>query len=352
MRLVAGIATLALLLGPAPAAFADVIGAAHVVRDTAGKVVVTWSGSDAVDVYVSDDPDAPVSKSQRVSAADRDGRHDHAVAASERPYFILRATVTGQQVRVAERLIPLEHGSNFRDVGGYPALGGKHVRWGKIYRSGGSPMLTDADVERVRRLVTEMVDLRSSEERSLAPTRIDGVNYAAVGYSMARISNLTPSTTSSMGSSYRNFPSMLAPHLKIVFGKLLENEGGLVYNCSAGQDRTGFATAMVLSALGVPRDVILEDYHLSTTYRRPEYEMPRFDAAAQAANPVAAFFAGYQKDPAAAAPRPLYDANHHAFLEFALDEVETKWGSVENYLAKEAGVGPTELARLRVLYLQ
>jgi protein-tyrosine phosphatase len=213
-------------------------------------------------------------------------------------------------------------------------------------------MLTEADVRRVQGLVSDMVDLRSTEERSLAPTRVEGVNYSAIGYSMTRISSLTPTTTSTMGSSYRNFPKMLAPHLKIVFGKLLANQGAVVYNCSAGQDRTGFATAMVLSALGVSRDVILKDYHLSTTYRRPEYEMPRFDAAAQAANPVAAFFANYQKDPAAAAPSPLFDANRRAFLEVALDEVETKWGSVDKYLAKEVGIGPVELARLRAIYLQ
>jgi hypothetical protein len=95
-----------------------------------------------------------------------------------------------------------------------------------------------------------------------------------------------------------------------------------------------------------------KDYHLSTTYRRPEYEMPRFDAAAQAASPVAAFFANDQKDPAAAVPSPLFDANRRAFLEVALDEVETKWGSVDKYLAREVGIGPVELARLRAIYLQ
>lgn len=352
MRRIAGIAAFAALIAVGPGALADVIGTPRVERTAADKVVVTWTGKDPVDVYVSDRPSVPLAQAKRASAADRDGRHDLDVAAAARPYVTLRDTVTGEVVRVAERLVPLEQGSNFRDIGGYPGFGGKHVRWGMIYRSGGTPMLTDADVRRVQGLVTEMVDLRSSEERSLAPSRIEGVSYSAVGYSMSRVSSLTPTTTSTMGSSYRNFPTMLAPHLKIVFAKLLANQGPLVYNCSAGQDRTGFATAMILSALGVPRDVILGDYHLSTTYRRPEYEMPRFDAAAQAANPVAAFFAGTQKDPAMAAPRPLFDANHKAFLEVAFEEVETKWGSVDKYLAKEAGVGPVELARLRAIYLQ
>lgn len=352
MRRLVGLGAFTALLITGTVAFAGAITAPRAERASPDKVVVTWTGKDPVDVYVSERPNGPLAQARRVSAGDRDGRHEVDVAPTGRPYFTLRDTVSGETVHVAERLVPLEQGSNFRDIGGYPGFGGKHVRWGMIYRSGGTPMLTDADVQRVRSLVGEMVDLRSSEERSLAPTRVEGVNYSAVGYSMSRISSLSPTTPSTMGSSYRNFPAMLAPHMKIVFAKLLANQGAVVYNCSAGQDRTGFATAMVLSALGVPRDVILSDYHLSTTYRRPENEMPRFDAAAQAANPVAAFFASYQKDPSAAVPRPLYDANHRAFLEVALDEVETTWGSVDKYLAKEAGVGPAELARLRAIYLQ
>lgn len=352
MRRLVGIGAFTALFITGSVAFAGAITAPRAERASPDKVVVTWTGKNPVDVYVSERPNAPLAQARRVSAGDNDGRHDAVVTPTGRPYFTLHDTVSGETVHVAERLVPLEHGSNFRDIGGYPAMGGKHVRWGMIYRSGGTPMLTDADVQRVKSLVGDMVDLRSSEERSLAPTRVEGVSYSAVGYSMSRISNLSPTTPSTMGSSYRNFPTMLAPHMKIVFGKLLANQGAVVYNCSAGQDRTGFATAMILSALGVPRDVILSDYHLSTTYRRPEYEMPRFDAAAQAASPVAAFFAGTQKDPAAAKPRPLMDANNRAFLEIAFDEVETKWGSVDKYLAKEVGIGPAELARLRGIYLQ
>src|SRR5690606_17096622 len=89
---------------------------------------------------------------------------------------------------LAERVVPLEQGSNFRDIGGYATLDGKRVRQGLIYRSGATPMLTDSDLERVRALgLRNMIDLRSSEERALAPTRIEGVPYTAVGYSIGKI---------------------------------------------------------------------------------------------------------------------------------------------------------------------
>lgn len=253
--------------------------------------------------------------------------------------------VQTQAVQERERVIALEGGSNFRDVGGYPAADGKKVAWGKIYRSGGTAMLTPADLTKIRALdLANMVDLRSDEERVLAPTKIDGVPYTAVGYSMASM-NLA----GGIEGVYRAFPTGLAPQLKQVFAKLLRDEQPLAYNCSAGQDRTGFVTAMVLSALGTPRDVIIKDFHLSTQYRRPVNEMPPIDAATAAKDPVAAMFAGYQKDPVA---KPLYTADGKSYLSIAFDEIDAKWGSVDNYLKTEIGIGPGELKRLRALYTE
>ncbi len=109
---------------------------------------------------------------------------------------------------------------------------------------------------------------------------------------------------------------------------------------------------MILSALGVPRDVILADYHLSTRLRRPEWEMPRIDAAAHANNPVALMFAKFQQNPATATPQPLKTADGTAFLAFAFDEIERNWGSVDSYLVQEAGVSKLDLAALRARYLE
>ncbi len=62
---------------------------------------------------------------------------------------------------------------------------------------------------------------------------------------------------------------MLAPQMRLLFNTLKRGEGPIEYNCSAGQDRTGFATALILSALGVPRETIYKDYLLSVKYRQP-----------------------------------------------------------------------------------
>ncbi len=155
-----------------------------------------------------------------------------------------------------------------------------------------------------------------------------------------------------MGESYRNFPTMLAPQVKTLFRILLAAEGPLAHNCSAGQDRTGFATTLVLTVLGVLQEVILADYHLSTVYRHPEYELPKVDATGQPEDSAAFLFATLQKDGRVTKPQPLYDAKHRALLEYAFDEMQSRWGGVEGYLAKEVGVSSADIAKLRQTYLE
>jgi protein-tyrosine phosphatase len=345
--------SLAIVLA-SPAALAGTIDKAQVDRTAAGELSVTWSDSNPVDVFVTGDPNGSIEKARLLSDNDHDGRYVFSAAGVDRRYFLLRDEKTKQVVTVAERLLPLEHGSNFRDIGGYPGEGGKHVRWGLIYRSGASAMLTEADVRQVQSLgLKHLVDLRSSEERVLAPTRINGVPYTAIGYSMTAMLPAGGSgEIKNGGTLYRDFPTFFAPQLRIVFDDLLSRKGPIAFNCSAGQDRTGFVTAMILIALGTPRDVIIQDYHLSTKYRQPVNEMPKIILAAHPNDPAAALFARYQDDPRAAVAQPLKEADGTAFLSSAFDEIDKRWGSVGSYLKQEVGLSEMDIASLRHAYLQ
>ena len=98
----------------------------------AAHVAVEWNDADPVGVFVSADPGTGPDKAEVVSKADRSGRVVVPSAVTERRYFILRDGGDQSVVRVAERVLPLEQGSNFRDVGGYAGAGGKHVAWGNI----------------------------------------------------------------------------------------------------------------------------------------------------------------------------------------------------------------------------
>ena len=104
---------------------------------------------------------------------------------------------------------------------------------------------------------------------------------------------------------------------------------------------------MVLSALGVPYATIVADYHLSTTDRRPAFEMAPIAPALAASDPVAGMFARMQQSPQWNVPQPLKDKDGHPFLDGAFAEIKDKWGSVDAYLAQEVGVGPAQIAALR-----
>ncbi|MFT4046517.1 MAG: tyrosine-protein phosphatase [Solimonas sp.] len=335
--------------GKAVARVSDAIA----TRGVDGQVTLHWTASGPVDVLKTSSADGRIGAATPVSMADADGTTTVSVAPSERLYFLLRDKKDGSVTRVAERLVPLQQGSNFRDIGGYEGAGGKHVRWGLIYRSGATPMLSAQDLAAVNALhLKQLVDLRSDEERVLAPTKIDGVTYTAYGYSMQRIfegmrgAAGMPQNGSAL---YRSLPLLLAPQMKLLFAALLSKQGPVEYNCSAGQDRTGFATAMILSALGTPRDVIVRDYLLSPTYRRPQWEMPPIDPAMFPDNPVAKVFAG---NGAARQAQPLVDDQGHAFLLGAFEEIDSKWGSPEGYLQQVVGLSAADIASLRATYLE
>jgi protein-tyrosine phosphatase len=303
-------------------------------------VVVTWAGAAPVDVYLTHQPDAAIGKATLLVAGNHDGRYMATLSGAERPFFLLHDKADNSTVLVGEHLIPLQQGSNMRDLGGYPAADGKHIRWGLIYRSGATPMLTQPDIASVHALnVHTMIDLRSTDERQVAPSRLIGpdMHYIAVDYAFKQL----PET-------YFEILTFLAPQYRAIFHELLSEKGPIVYNCTAGQDRTGIATALILSALGVPRATILQDYHLTTTSRHPQYEYPPIDPAKFPNNPIVA----YSEEVRKSTPGPLYTPAGRSYLAEMFDQLDAHWGTVDNYLDKTLGIGPKDLAQLRSHYLQ
>ncbi len=264
-----------------------------------------------------------------------------------------------------ERLLPLEGGSNFRDMGGYPAADGKRVVRGKLFRSGAPTSLTEKDMDYLAQFdFAAIIDLRSSEELELYPNhwaaQSPEIDYLNVEYSIFGLAGDAAASTPqalgdvvrSMDDTYRNFPTMLKPQLTLLFDTLLAEDAPVLVNCSAGQDRTGVASAVVLSLLGVERETILEDYLLSTQYRRPAVERGDVDLAVAAqTNAFAAMMLQYSSmEGEHAAPLLMPDGT--PYLHYALDEIETTWGSVEAYAEQELGVDAADVATLRARYLE
>ncbi len=327
---------------------------AKVERVDATRVTVSWSDPRPVSVYVSNEPAGSIGSATLVSKDNATGTLSLPLDTLSRHYVLLRAKRGGKVTRVAERELPLEKGSNFRDLGGYKGHGGRALRWGKIFRSGALPVISEADYKLLGGLgIGTIVDLRSLDEREVAGTLLDdrtGALFVANDYSLKPL--MTSFASGNGENTYAGMGTLLAPQYRSIFKRLLADDGAVVYNCSAGQDRTGIASALILSALGVDRATILKDYHLSTALRRPQNELPPIDPTKYPDNPIVQYYAAASKKPGGIKAEPLYSKSGVSHLVQFFDHLDRTYGGVEGYLSKELGINAIDIARLRARYLE
>jgi protein-tyrosine phosphatase len=272
------------------------------------------------------------------------------------------AEASAELLRSYRRILPLEGGSNFRDLGGYPTADGRTVKRGMLFRSGAMTGLTEADMAYLEQFnFRTVVDLRSSEELELYPNRwvtAQDIDYRYHDYSMVALMKQAAGSGESPAAGdysgmYLYMTDLLKPQLSLYFDALLSQQVPVVVNCSAGQDRTGVASALLLSALGVERQLIVEDYLLSTDFRRPDKEKGDVDlAAAAASNAFAAMMLKYGQGQPSSRPNPLVTTAGTPFLQLTFDAIEARYGSVSAYLDQEIGVSPVQQAQLRAMYLR
>jgi protein-tyrosine phosphatase len=241
------------------------------------------------------------------------------------------------------RHLNLAGASNFRDLGGYPGKDGRAVRWRQIFRSNHLGHLTNADIEAVRRLgLKSAFDFRGTEERVAAmcglaeiavhSLPIEPTVVAALKERLAGHGALSSADAQEvMRDSYRNYVRYNTPSFRALFMHLLEDRAPLVIHCTAGKDRTGFACALILHALGVPDDVIAEDYLLTNRF--------------------------YRRDPQASSDLPddvrqVLGTVEASFLAAAFDAIAAEYGDLESYFSDGLGLGAGERAELAARYLE
>jgi len=156
-----------------------------------------------------------------------------------------------------QRAVLLAATRNTRDLGGLPTRGG-FVRNGLVYRSGALCFLTEADVQTVRSLkLSTLLELRVDSE-----IHRDGPDRLALTSSIPN--NIRLPMSSSRGRGAEAYGVLLEESRQAIRGffELLGNRRSLplLFHCSAGKDRTGVLTALLLESLGTPREVILDDY--------------------------------------------------------------------------------------------
>jgi protein-tyrosine phosphatase len=251
---------------------------------------------------------------------------------------------TGQDVVVKERRIPLDGATNFRDLGGYRCRNGACTRWGRVFRSDGLHSLTTSDLTVIRQLgIATVYDLRTEQERHSHPDSLPSIHLAVKGSpsgtrNQAGPHPLDPSESSDGEKFLSDLYGAMLANAGAGFGKLFtaladETVTPAVIHCTGGKDRTGLAAALLLEALGVDRDTVLDDYELSATYRL---------RAHQGASLRSLIGAGMAPEVAAAVlgtPRWA--------MATALDTLEADYGGIERYLSERAHMAAATVAALR-----
>ncbi|MGW1723458.1 tyrosine-protein phosphatase [Streptomyces sp. NPDC002306] len=262
--------------------------------------------------------------------------------ATDRQWFDL-VPAQGRGLHLADRLIELDGTVNFRDAGGYRTADGSWVKMGVVYRSDALDKLTGADLAKLRRLgISVDYDLRSTAERTAAPDRVpSGARYVVANvigddspvFSMPTTAEGAAQMMVDGEKSMVSGETAKAAYSKVFAGVVVDADGSL-YHCTAGKDRTGWASAALLTALGVPRDTVMRDYLASDDYRAAA------NAAALAAMPAAQ----------AAVYKPMLDVRAE-YLNSGFAEVKDTYGSFASYERKALGVDPIEVRRLKAQLL-
>lgn len=257
-----------------------------------------------------------------------------------------------------DRLIKLDGPVNFRDLGGYAGQTNQQVKWGKIYRSDSLSSLSLIDRQKLhhRKIVVD-VDLRSTFEQNTSPDAhwlgvkfVDAHVYPedASGHLSsntdaqipADLLEKVPKLDTYLGSIYQNV--LLNPHSQQAFRQVFQNllslseREALVYHCSAGKDRTGVLSAVILMGLGVDDETIAKDYLLtnsvySFTYDHASPSQTEIEAMVNQMNTKIGEAPAIKSVPAT---------------------IRAVWGSFDEYFVSALGFSKQDLADFRTNFLE
>lgn len=264
---------------------------------------------------------------------------------------------TDKSEREKWRCLPFDGPRNFRDMGGYLNEEGKAIKWGVIYRADRLSALTDADMDYFKRLnIRKIIDFRSDHERKEAPSRTDALEdtqtlWMEVFEGGAFVEDMWRSLFSGdlsdashmhdmMRAANRRFVSHHHNVFADFFKLLLEDENiPLLFHCMGGKDRTGFAAAMILSALKVPEDVIMQDYLLTNTLTASSTEIRKKNLRDRLDRDIS-------DDLLDAVMKVQAD-----YLQAGFETIHETYGSVEGFLKEGLGLGVSEMDELHRRYL-
>ncbi|MFV0420094.1 MAG: tyrosine-protein phosphatase [Dysgonomonas sp.] len=260
------------------------------------------------------------------------------VSTSIRIYFKL--VTEKDEILLTEKHLPMEGGYNFRDLGGIKTKEGRYTKWGKLFRADELSNLTERDLKYLMSIpVTSVIDFRAQSETKRSPDKLPPTVHFT--YPIA----ITPGNLSTEGIQANLLKTNIDSHMKHmnrllvsdpacvrafrIFFAIVQNNlsAPLVFHCSAGKDRAGMATALVLFALGVDEETVMQDYLMSKIYLSDKYD---------------AFIAKYPRAESIFTVKRM-------FLQAGINQIKRDHGSIMNFLTKELKV---DIVRMRRLYLE
>ena len=264
--------------------------------------------------------------------------------------------------------IILSGAPNARDLGGIETIDGRVLRPGRLIRSGMLSRLDDNDISYLKNAgLRTVVDFRTTAERLQKPDRLPGGvdiicpmledktegitrdkpetedEEAQRTVKMARrLMERDPDAAAQMRSLYPILVTLehSVLHYRQFFEILLRHEeGALLYHCTMGKDRVGTATALILSALGVSRENIFEDYLITRTRCAPGTQRLINNCKR------------YTGDVAELEFIRTLDTVREDFLGAAFKAIDDNYGGMDMFLHEQMALDDNKLARLRELYL-
>lgn len=236
-----------------------------------------------------------------------------------------------------DRVIPFEGVRNFRDMGGYKTIDGRNVKYGLFYRSAELTGMTEKDKDLIKTLgIKYIYDYRDVSEAQVKP---DPIIKGVVNERIPAISEEAQAPVHSIEELVKSdfFKNMNGEGLTDFYGKMainnlsykrlfevIQEPGnlGILHHCAAGKDRTGVGAALILSALGVPKETVMEDYLITNETMKEFNEMIKANVSAYFTDKDLMKFDGMM-------------AAKEEYLHAVFTVIEETYGHMDVYFEKE-----------------
>ena len=250
------------------------------------------------------------------------------------------------------RLLPMDGAHNTRELGGYKTADGLSVKWGMLFRSDKLSDISKTDQAYLQNLgIKKIIDFRSKEEKAEDPDIIPkGISYIEMPISVdgamrSKIEAVLKGETNKEVKSFlidanKEFVSDYVEVYENFLRGLIDDEGPILFHCTAGKDRAGFAAAITLIALGVSKEDVIKDYMKTNqfTKKRIEEIIKQIELMTL-----------YQTD--AEILRPLLGVERE-YIETAFHTAEEEYGSLENFIKNGLNMSDEDIKKLRNKFLE